>query len=35
MAPPEMQHKVEAGSNLEKALTRDYSGVVKAWDKKK
>jgi len=35
MIPPEMQQQVESGSELEKALTRDYSGVVKAWDKKK
>ena len=35
MIPPELQHQVESGSDLEKALTRDYSGVVKAWDKKK
>lgn len=35
MIPPNLKHQVEAGSNLEKALTRDYSGVVKAWDNKK
>jgi hypothetical protein len=35
MIPPELQHQVESGSEVEKALTRDYSGVVKAWKKKK
>ena len=33
MTPPEMQHKVEAGSNLDKALTRDYSELVKRFKK--